>query len=404
MQIKRVKQTKVFKKNLQEYQDKAHRIVINEGGTGSSKTYSLAQLFARILCEADGVQITIARKTFPALRATAMRDFFSVLKDWGVYDEALHNKSENIYRNKGNEVDFVSLDEPTKVRSRRRHYLWMNEANEFLHDDFEQLNMRTSEQIFMDYNPSHLYHWIYDKLQTRKDCIVIPSTYKDNPFLAPELVKEIESYQGKDKNYWRIYGLGLKGIVEAIIYSHWKYCDALPESPDNTFYGLDFGYNNQTAFVRIDEKDKNYYWEELLYERYLTNQDLIRSEEEATSTGKKLGILHQFVKDGKLTYSSPIYADASEPARIKEIKDAGFNIIAAFKTDIKNGIDIIKSRGFFITKESVNILKEVKSYCWREKDGKLLDEPVKQNDHLLDGGRYAIITSTKVVQPKLTWF
>ncbi len=386
------------------YQQKSHRIVINEGGTGSSKTYSLAQLFARILFEANGVQITIARKTFPALRATAMKDFFNVLKEWGIYNEAFHNKSENTYKNKNNEVDFISVDEPAKVRSRRRNYLWLNEANEFTVEDFEQLNMRTEKQIFMDYNPSHLYHWIYDRLQTREDCIVIPSTYLDNPFLSPELVKEIESYQGKDKNYWRIYVLGLKGIVEAIIYSHWKFCDALPESPDKVFYGLDFGYNNQTAFVKITEKDKRYYWEELLYERYLTNQDLCRKETEAAAEGKKLGVLHQFVKDGKLTYNDVIYGDLSEPARIKEIKDAGFNIKPWLKSKVKDGIDIIKSKDFFITKESINVLKEAKSYCWKEKDGKLLDEPVKQNDHLLDAGRGAILTSASMIEPKLTWF
>ncbi len=348
-----------------------------------------------------GVRLTIARKTFPSLRATAMKDFFNVLREMHIYREEWHNKTEFIYKYGSNEVDFLSVDEPSRIRSRRRDYLWMNEANEFSVEDFEQLNMRTEKQVFMDYNPSHLFHWIYDRLQTRKDCIVIPSTFLDNPFLSQELVKEIENYKDKDQNYWRIYGLGLRGVTETLIYTHWQYCDVLPENPDKRMFGLDFGFNNQTALVEVDEKDKDYYWHELLYEKYITNADLIRTESEAIEKGKPLGKLHKLVNEGKLSYNDIIYADSAEPGRIEEIMQAGFNVVPAFKTEIKNGVDIIKSHKFFITKESINLSKEAKSYSWKTKDGKPLEEPVKENDHLLDAGRYAIITDLKSVPTKL---
>ncbi len=332
------------------------------------------------------VQITIARKTFPALRATAMRDFFNVLRGMGAYKEEWHNKSENIYHYapSGSEVDFISVDEPTRVRSRRRNYLWLNEGNEFLKDDYMQLAMRTDRQIFMDFNPSHMFHWIYDDIEPRKDCVIIQSTYKDNPFLPAELVKEIENYKNTDQNYWRIYGLGLKGMAETLIYTHWRYCEKLPENPDKIYYGLDFGYNNQTALVRIDEKDKDFYWRELIYQRYLTNQDLIEK-------------LKELVKDGEIKYIDTIYGDNAEPARIEEISQSGFNILPCIKLQFKDeetrgGINIIKSHGFYITKDSVNLQKEAKTYSWKEKDGKPLEEPVKENDHLLSAGRYAIIS------------
>lgn len=376
-----MKSTEILEKNLREYQSKEHRIVINEGGTGSSKTYSLAQMFALIMMRESGVQITIARKTFPSLRATSMKDFFSIIESLGIYQEGNHNKSEHTYNYHGNQVDFISVDEPMKIRSRRRNYLWMNEANEFDLEDYRQLSMRTDKQIFMDYNPSHQYHWIYDELQPRKDCVVITSTFRDNPFLPKELIKEIEGYKDKDYNYWRIYGLGLKGISESMVYTHWKFCESMPDSLDDVFYGLDFGYNNQTAIVKIAEKDKDYYWEEKLYQRYLTNTDLIEKM-------KKIDFKN-----------SVIYADNAEPARIEELKRAGFNVVPCVKLEIKDGIDIIKSHNFYITKSSVNLLKEVKSYNWKERDGKLLEETVKENDHLLDGGRYAITTRMKSPRP-----
>ena len=249
--VKGMMGTIVYHKNEDEYLSKEHRIIVNEGGTGSSKTYSLAQLVATMLMKERGVTITIARKTMPSLRATAMKDFFTIWKGLGLYRDWQHNKSGNIYGYLNNELNFLSVDEPMRIRSRRRNYLWLNEANEFNLEDYRQLTMRTSGQIFMDYNPSHQYHWIYDEVLTRPDCKLIRSTYKDNGFLPPEVVKEIESYKNKDKNYWRIYGLGLRGIAEATIYTHWEYCEELPDTYDGIFYGLDFGYNALTSLTLL---------------------------------------------------------------------------------------------------------------------------------------------------------
>ena len=87
----------MFQKNWEQYQKKEKRIVINEGGTGSSKTISIAQLFAMIMIKERNIQLTIARKTFPALRATAMRDFLNILVEMGIYKTGWHNKSENTF-------------------------------------------------------------------------------------------------------------------------------------------------------------------------------------------------------------------------------------------------------------------------------------------------------------------
>ncbi len=316
-----------------------------------------------------------------------MRDFFAIMKDAKIYREQWHNKSEHIYYYPptNSEVEFISVDEAQKVRSRRRNFLWINEANELSKEDFEQLNMRTDRQVFLDYNPSDLFHWIYDDLEPRKDCRLIVSTYKDNPFLPFVIVKEIENYATKDLNYWRVYGLGQKGAAETLIYKHWKIGDRFVE-PESVFYGLDFGYNNPTALGRVEKKDKGYYCEELLYERYLTNQDLIER-------------LTTLQKNGKLVRDAFIYADSAEPARIEEIRKEGFNILPCFKGEIKDGIDFIKSHDLIICRESLNLQKEVKSYSWKEKNGKPTEEPVKENDHLLDACRYAMVSDSRTILP-----
>jgi phage terminase large subunit len=174
--------------------------------------------------------------------------------------------------------------------------------------------------------------------------------------------------------------LGERGISEAKIYNHWQLCDKLPDNPDEIIYGLDFGYNNPSVLIKIAIKDKIYYWHELIYESYLTNTQLI----------EKFKII---IKSNEL-----IYADSAEPQRIEEIKKAGFNIKSADK-DVKKGIDIIKTHKWFITKNSINTLKEVKNYSWKMKDEKITDEPIKINDHAMDAGRYAIHSYN--IKPKI---
>jgi len=348
----------------------------------------LAQLFGLILVRESGITLSIARKALPNLKATAMRDFFNILKEWGVYRVENHNKSDHIYNYRNNQIEFFGLDDPMKVRSRRRNYLWLNEANEFSLEAYRQLSMRTDKQIFLDYNPSHFEHWIYDELQPRDDAVIIRSTYKDNPFLPEEVIKEIEHYKKKDKNYWRIYGLGLRGVTEALIYTHWNYCDKLPDSGERIF-GLDFGYNSPTALAEIVINDDRIFAKERIYRKFLKTPELVE-------------LMKDYCDEDSL-----IYADAEDPQAIDDLIEAGFlNTIPADKEkgSVRAGIREIQKREFYITKDSQNGLKEVKSYCWKEKDGKLMDEPVKINDHFMDAVRYSVYTYfNNYTEPSFSW-
>lgn len=370
--VSKIQVTNVFMRNLEA----KTRLVVNQGGTRSSKTFSLAQLFIVKLQQETDKVLTICRKTIPSLKSSVMRDFFEILTGAGLYAEECHNRANNTYILNGNLVEFVSLDQPQKKRGTKRDYLWMNEANEFTFEDYQQLIMRTTGQAFLDYNPSDEFHWIYDKILTRPDCTFIKSTYLDNPFLPDSVKQEIEYLKEVDENYWRIYGLGEKGESKSTIYTNWRLCDDFPDFVDDVVIGIDFGFNNPTAVVKVGCYDQKYlYIQQLLYETKLTNTDLIAR-----------------LKEMKINPTWAVKCDCADPERIEELRRAGFNAQPCMKgkNSVKNGIDKIKRHSLYITKDSVDVIKEVKFYKWKEdKDGNVLDEPVKFNDHSLDAIRYA---------------
>lgn len=334
------------------------------------------QMFlVKMLAESHKV-ITVARKTLPALKGSAYRDWLEILNTNNLYNPANHNKSELIYTIGTNEIEFISVDNFDKVKGRKRDYLFCNEANELTWDDYKQLAIRTNRQIYLDLNPSHSPdHWIETKIRTRKDITIIHSTYKDNPFLPQPIIDEIEDLQNTDQNLWRIYGLGIMGLAEDRIYTHFKLCDDLPEEYDERVYGLDFGFNHPTSLTEVRVKDGVIYAKEIIYESHLTNAMLI----------DKMNALD-------ISKTDYIYGDSEDPNRIEEIRIAGYCIYAVEKgaDSVKSGIDNLKSKQVFITKDSLNALKELNTYSWKKKpDGTILDEPVKFKDDFVDSLRYA---------------
>ena len=291
-----------------------------------------------------------------------------------------------------NEMLFKSLDDPEKIKSYEGNYLWIEEATEITHEDFLQLNLRLRRktedinQMYLTFNPISKLHWIYQELieKERDDVAILHSTYKDNPFLSEDYIKELENLKDQDETYYQVYALGEWGVLQNIIYTNYDLIDTWPGSFDEVIYGLDFGYNNPSALVEVGLKDKEPYLRELLYETHLTNEDLIEK-------------LKELIPDR----NSYIYADPAEPARIEEIARAGFNIHLADKS-VKDGIDFVRRQKLHILKSSVNLIKEISGYKYKEdKDGNVLEEPVKFRDHLMDAMRYAIYTHLKEETPNI---
>jgi phage terminase large subunit len=313
-----------------------------------------------------------------------MFDFFQTLKSFGLYSENNHNKTENTYELNGNLFRFFSVDMEQKVRGSGRAILWLNEANEFTEEEYKQLNQRTSEVTILDYNPSDLYHWIYEKVLTRPDCAFFQTSFMDNPFLPERIRKEILAYKDTDENYWRIYGLGERGLSESTIFTHWKHFPGnYKDFEGEELFGLDFGFNHPTALVRVKFRDRDYkelLIDELLHKSGLTSALLIEE-------------MKLLVASGKLKYSDKIICDSARPEIIQDLYRAGFNVHSAKKENgsVLRGINFLKISRIWITGESSNLLKEFKSYSWKvDKQKKNLDEPVDINDDGIDAVRYAL--------------
>lgn len=362
--------TVIFEKNYTALADPGVRFIINEGGSRSSKTYSLCQMIVVYCLQNPGNVVSIVRKTFPALRATVMRDFFEIMKEMGIYEVTSHNKSEHIYTfPNGSIVEFFSVDDEQKIRGRKRHLGWCNEANELWFEDFQQLNMRTEHKLIFDYNPSESASWLYEL--PMDESIIIKSTYKDNPFLPDSIKRQIEDLKRTDEALYQIYALGEKAISKSNIYSNWSFVKHRPARFVNFVYGCDFGYNHPTALMRVYWHEKDIFIEPVIYESYLTTSNLI----------DRLAELN-------IEKEIEIIADYARPEIIAEMNQAGYNVLNANKV-VKKGIDNVKTFGVFCL-ENEYLKKEYQNYKWKKIGDTITDEPVKLYDDALDATRYAV--------------
>lgn len=373
MQIE-INHTPVFDMNWPYLHDDNVRYIVNQGGSRSSKTYSILQCLI-VMALQKKLEISIVRKSFPSLRTSVYRTFLTILNDIGIYNEKNHNKTNSIYRfPNGSIIEFFSIDNAQKVRGSSRDICYCNEGNELILDDFYQLAMRTRIKLVIDFNPSESESWIYDVLG-RENSVLIKSTYKDNTFLTEENKKEIEDLISVDENYYKIYALGEKPVSNAQVYTHFKRTNRFPDDAGFIFYGLDFGYNDPCVLVKCVKTDNGeIYCKEELYQSKLTTTELI-----------------ELLKQKEI--NGTIWADSSRPEIIKEIRTAGFDCKPAIK-NIFDGIMTLKSNKILITNSSVNAWDEVSKYHYKtNKRGDILNEPIDLHNHFLDALRYAVYST-----------
>lgn len=368
-----IQASRIFEENY----NAVERFIVNIGGTRSSKTTSILQtLIVKALSAEEPMTISVVRKSFPSLKITAYRDFINMLKQMELYDENNHSKQDNTYLLNNTLFEFFSIDNEQKKRGSKRDILFINEAQELEYDSFFQLNIRTTKQVYIDFNPSEIF-WYNEKLENRDDVKVIHSTYKDNPFLPANQVAEIERLKETDDIYWQIYGLGEFAGNRKLIYQY-NVCETIPiEAAKMIALGLDWGYSNdETALVEVWKNDNQLYINELIYEKGLTNSDL-------ATLMKHIGV-DKYID---------IYCDSAEPKSIEELRRFGFNAKAVIKgpDSVMNGIDILRRHRINVTKDSTNVIREMSRYKWMEKDGVLLNKPIDMWNHSLDAIRYVAL-------------
>lgn len=367
--------TKVFTENLDAYLNQSKRIIINQGGTSSSKTWSILQLLYEIAESSKTPRlISVVSETMPHLQKGCIRDFMKILGE--SYDENKHNKTNNIYTIGVSQIEFFAVDDPGKSRGPRRDILFINECNNVKKEIFEQLEIRTAEKIFLDFNPVAKF-WAHDLIE-RNDVAFIKSTYLDNDRLDDRIKVSIEMRRESNHNWWRVYGQGEIGSLEGLIYPSFEIIESMPESFDAERMGLDFGFNDPTALIRAGRRELDLYLDEVIYETGLTAKTLIQ----------------RFLDSGIDKSSSHILADNARPEMIEEIHQDGWFIqpCEKGKDSVNSGINLVKEYKLHVTKRSTNLIKELRNYQWKvdKITGKSVDIPIDEFNHALDAVRYAV--------------
>lgn len=356
------------------------KIVINQGGTRSGKTYSILQLIL-VYCFANkGKIIDVVRKTQAELWATALLDFIEILTNAGIYDERYHHKTKNEFFINGNTVRFIGMDKASKKKGQKRHVLYINEANGLTLEDWVQLSVRTMEKIYIDFNPSE-YFWLNEHILEKRvgQFDFIKSTYLDNyDYLTPENIAEIENLINIDDYYYKVYVLGELAQMKGKIYNNYKIItldDYNSIDYDERIYGLDFGYDHYMSLVEVKLAREQVFERELFCFSKKTDDDLIK-----------------FMDESNVSRIDTIYADPAAPSSIWKIQDAGFECRRA-KKDVYEGIRFCQQLRRSISSDSSNHIRQMNRYKWRQtQNGEILKEPVKIDDDCPDAMRYAEFT------------
>lgn len=386
-----MKLTRVARKTIAAW--KRHlRYISSCGGTRSSKTFSILQTF--ILAIVEEVNLckpatinSVVSESMPHLRRGAIRDFKQIMETEGLWEESRWNETQCTYTwQNGSILEFFSVDNAGKVHGSARDRLFINECQNIPYEIARQLFVRTRGQIVLDYNPTHSF-WLNEIIEARRNCITIHSTYKDNEFLTPEQIAEIEDNKS-DSNWWKVYGEGKVGTLDGLIYD-FELVDALPVKDEMDhlveIQGMDFGFTNDpTARVQVvaDHRKKILWVRERCYRTHMQNKHIIQDLQE----------------DG-VSRRMEIYADCAEPKSIADIQDAGFNVIpcdkdAPTKSDkLKFQLQWMQGWQLNVTKDSIDLIRELRNYVWaKDKDGNPLNEPIDKFNHCLDAMRYAVWT------------
>ena len=361
------------------------RVRVVQGGTSSSKTFSIIPLLIMYAIDNKASEISIVAESIPHLRRGAIRDFIKIMESIGNPIESNWNKSTLTYTfSNGSFIEFFSADQSDKLRGARRDILFVNEANNITWESYHQMSVRTRKFIYIDYNPTSEF-WAHTELIGRPGTDFVILTYKDNEALEPAIVKEIEAAKEKANespywaNWWRVYGLGETGSLQGTIFNNWAQCDKMPDTWKWKAYGIDWGFTNDpTAVVEVCEFDGKLWINEILYEKGLTNADI---------ADKLDGFRGQ-----------EFIADSAEPKSIEDIRRRGFRIRPCDKgrDSVRSGIDKLQQYQLMITSGSTNIIKEARGYTWAtDRTGKETGEPIDNMNHAWDAIRYTAMEKLK---------
>ena len=352
------------------------RIKIVQGGTSAGKTYGILPILIDKACKQPNTEISVVSESIPHLRRGALRDFLKIMKSTQRFVDERYNKSLLKYEfANGSFIEFFSADDSSKLRGGRRSILYINECNSVSFESYNELSIRTKNEVFLDYNPTAEF-WVQTELEGQEDAEKIILTYKDNEALDKGIIDQIEKNikKAETSNYWRnwvnVFVNGVMGRLEGVVFSNWKQIDTIPNEARLIGIGVDFGYTNDpTSIIEVYKMNETRILNEVTYQTGLLNSDIAK-------------ILPRDV---------PVYADSAEPKSIADIQRYGITIkgVTKGRDSINYGIDVMQRENYLVTSQSTNLIKELRSYCWdTDKTGKRLNKPIDNFNHGIDAVRY----------------
>ncbi len=384
----KINATPVFEKNWNALQSQKYKYIINSGSSRSSKTFSTLQIFWILAWTKPRTKLAVFRNTKKDCKDTILQDMLKYYPTLDNYDAIKFNKTESIFSfPNGSTINIEGTDDELKVHGYHSDYLWFNEFYKMPKETFDQLDMRCSVAVFMDYNPVGKL-WS-DDLVKQDNAILIHSTFKDNPFCPLEQKKKILSYEPTDYNIqqntasdymWNVYGLGLKAEKPNRIFKNWKIIsdEEFDMLPYPNYYGMDFGLSAPTTLVEMKfDGDQTFFFKELLYKPMNEMNGTLSDE------------LHNLGIDKR----KELIVDSSNEINKTEgqkLRNSGFNVIFALKGkgSVISGIELLQKKQVYYTKSSFNLEQEYENHSWRVVQGIQLDEPEQGNDHAIDGCKY----------------
>jgi phage terminase large subunit len=360
------------------------RIKIIRGGTSAGKTFGILPILIDRATKQAGLEISVVAETIPHLRRGAIKDFLKIMQQTNRFFDQNWNKTLLTYKfANGSFIEFFSAEQPDKLRGARRNILYINECNNVDFESYSQLAIRTSNEIWLDYNPVSEF-WVDSELlnTSDKDVQLLVLTYKDNEALEPSIVKEIEKARDKAatsdywRNWWAVYGLGQIGKVDGLVFTDWSQIETIPTGAKYIGTGMDFGFTNDpTTVIDVYSQDGKLIVDEVVYETGLTNQ-----------------AIYNRLKDEPRYKQKYIIADSAEPKSIAELQAMGLSVLGADKTGgINSTIDVLQRYHIQITQRSVNTIKEFRSYKWQtDNQNKVTNKPIDHMNHAIDALRYCV--------------